>query len=235
LARSRPDKSAQAVESLLSEGQRAQASKDLFAAQAAAAEALRLSHQARDYARMAEAVGQLNVARQDIRRAAAKARRVTIIEGEIPSGAELKPGCYIVQPPRVGIDGRTLREIAAAARIPALVVVREPTTRSGLWPVVALGPVTVRTRIKPPAPTSSKPAKAEPKPTPAWVQGALDALATASLADVPGSPATVRVEALVERLGTVPESAELHEQLQRACLAAADELAAAAGKPLSKG
>lgn len=234
MARSRPDKSAQAVESLLTEGQRAQASKDLFAAQAAAAEALRVSHQARDYARMAEAVGQLKIARQDIRRAAVKARRVTIVQGEIPSGADLKPGCYVVQPPRVGIDGRTLREIAAAARVAALVVVREPTTRSGLWPVVALGPVTIRTRIKPPAGTS-KPAKGEPRPTPAWVQGALDALGSASLEDVPQAPAAGRVEALLERLGTVPESAELHDQLQQACLAAADELAAASGKPLSKG
>lgn len=234
MARSRPDKSAQVIESLLSDGQRARASGDLFAAQAAAAEALRLSHQGRDYDRMALAAEQLNAVRQDLRRAAAKTRRVTIVEGEVPSGADLKPGCYVVQPPRVGIDGRTLREIAAAAGVPALVVVREPTTRSGLWPVVALGPVTVRTRIKPPGAAGSKSRKTEPKPTPAWVQGALDALGEASLAGVPEAPATSRVESLAERLATVPESAVLHEELRDACLAAAEELAAAPNKSAGK-
>lgn len=231
MARPRSDKSVQAIASSLEKAEQALAAGEPFAAQAVASEAVRLSHQTRDFGRMARAVELLGAARQDIQRAATKSRRVTIIEDEVPGGAEIKPGCYLVQPPRVGVDGRALRELATAAGVPAVVIVREPTTRTGLWPVVALGPVTIRARVKPPA--GGKSAKAVPKPTPAWVQTAIEALAQAALETVPESPAAARVDALVERLGSIPESPTLHEALRDACLAAADEVAAASGKPLT--
>ena len=214
------------IDSLLRSGRRAQDRGDLFGAQRSLDQALQAAHQTEDYERMAEAVRALGQVREAIRESATKSRRVAVVDERIPQGRDLKPGCYLVQPPRVGVDGRTLRELAAAAGIPALVVVREPTTRAGLWPVVALGPITVRTRVKPPGAagkggTSGGVKKSAGKPTPTWMKGAIEALGEAAVEGAPQAPASVRVAALLERLGTVPESSILHETLHEACLAAA--------------
>lgn len=81
---------------------------------------------------------------------------VYLIDTGHPTPADLRPGCYLVQPPRVGLDGRVLRQALDDTEVPGLVVVREPTTRAGLWPLVALGPVTVRVHVPPPGPGSLK-------------------------------------------------------------------------------
>ena len=55
----------------------------------------------------------------------------------------VQPGCYLLKAPRcVGADGRAFREHADAKRVPALVLVHEPETRTKEWPIVAIGPVT---------------------------------------------------------------------------------------------
>lgn len=113
--------------------------------------ALAAAHRLHDYERMARILLPLQEARRHKRDTATDAGAVYVLTGPIPAPANLRPGCYLVEPPRVGMDGALLREALDAAEVPALVLTREPLTRTGLWPVVAHGPVTVRVRVPAPA------------------------------------------------------------------------------------
>jgi hypothetical protein len=156
---------------------------------------------------------------------------------------------YLLSPPRVGVDGRLMRETALRQEVPIVIIVREPTTKAGLWPIVAVGPVTVRARLAPPLPhpvptrsdTGSKnsrtPAKgpkaktpkeppgktgAHPVPTPEWMLLACEALGDAAIANVSPTLSPVsRVMALAERLEAVPDHEKLHQRLEEAAREAA--------------
>lgn len=115
-------------------------------------EALRRAHAIRDYDRLARLVLPLQEARRQKRDLALDTGEVYLVNGEMPDESRLRPGCYLVAPPRVGVDGRLLREAADRRHVPIVVTVREPTTRDGLWPIVAVGPTTLRTKVPPPPP-----------------------------------------------------------------------------------
>lgn len=123
-----------------------------FEAEQLCIEALRRSHAIRDYDRLARLVLPLQEARRQKRDLALDAGDVFLVNGEMPDESRLRPGCYLVAPPRVGVDGRLLREAADRRHVPIVVTVREPTTREGLWPIVAVGPTTIRTKVPPPPP-----------------------------------------------------------------------------------
>lgn len=113
--------------------------------------ALAAAHRALDYERMARILLPLQEARRHTRDLATDSGAVFVLSGPLPQAPSLRPGCYLLEPPRVGMDGALLRQALDAAEIPALVLTREPLTRSGLWPVVAHGPVTIRVRVPAPA------------------------------------------------------------------------------------
>jgi len=207
-------------------------------------EALELAHQQPDYERMARICLPLQEARRQKRDQAADSRRIFVVDDQLPAPDQLRAGCYLVKPPRVGLDGRMLREMCEKKDIPAIVITREPTTRTGFWPIVALGPITIRTRIgPPPAETrpTTKPRKkkatepVEPAPVSAatapsaddvlppveWFLAAAEVLGDAAIASVdPARPAYARVEDLLMRLGTVPDHEKLHQRLAEACMQA---------------
>lgn len=116
-----------------------------------AAEALRLAHAVRDYERMARIVMPLQEARRQKRLQAFDAGEVTEVSAPDTVGAaDLRAGCYLLLPPAcVGLDGRLLRDLANRERVPVIVLVREPLTMTGEWPIVAVGPVTLRVRVPP--------------------------------------------------------------------------------------
>ncbi len=121
----------------------------------------------------------------------------------------IESGCYLIAPPMVGADGRVLRERADAEGIPVLVVVREPTTRLGKWPVVMIGPATVRVRIDPPP---------NDEPTIDWLIGACDALGLEAIRQgLSDERPEVRLALLLERLATLHHHAELTEEIVRTC------------------
>ncbi len=60
------------------------------------------------------------------------------------------PGCYLLQPPMVGADAARFRALAREARVPVVVLAREPLTRASRWPVVSVGDVILRVRVEPP-------------------------------------------------------------------------------------
>lgn len=147
---SRADPVIARIDELMETASTALVARRYFDSERAAAEALALAFGHHDYERMARIVMPLLEARRQKRDAALDSGRVFVIREALPEAARMSPGCYLLVPPRVGLDGRLLRDQANAAGVPALVLVREPTTRTGHWPMVALGPVTVRARVTPP-------------------------------------------------------------------------------------
>lgn len=183
-------------------------------------EALRAAHSLHDFDRMARILMPLEETRRQKRLAALDAGRLETLQRLSPD-LKIKPGCYMLEPPDcVGVDGRALRDMANAQEVPILVVVREPLTRGGLWPLVAVGPVTIRVKTKP-----SKGL------TPEWFADALEALGDVSLEAVDWTaPADITVADLANRLETTPEHDLMHQRLADTCRAALKDLLDSGGK-----
>lgn len=210
----KPRKGASRVDALMERASTALTRSKYFECERLSVEALELAHASHDYERMARILLPLQEARRNRRLAAMDVGRVTILEEMPGEDDSIAPGCYLIQPPLVGADGRELRERAFAAEVPILVVVHEPKTRLGLWPIVMIGPVTVRERVDPP--------KHESKVDVAWLISASEALGDAAIADVePELPAPDRVVALLDRLHTIVDHEKLHQALTGACHEAA--------------
>jgi hypothetical protein len=225
------------IDSMMDQASRALVSRDYFAAERLASGALRRANQEQDYERMARILLPLQEARRQKRDLAIDTGQVTLVNDEIPQGRAITAGCYLISPPRVGVDGRILRESADEKRVPVVVVVREPTSRDGLWPLVAVGPVTVRTKVLPPKPAPVKPAKKPtkgkakpeeappevladiaPVPTTEWFLKVCEQLGDEAIMQVAATlPAAVRVAALLDRLEAHPNHEKLHQRLEEAC------------------
>ena len=222
------------IDAMIEQADKALVPRSYFAAERFAAGALRRAHHEGDFARMARAIMPLQESRRQKRDLAIDADHVAVIEGDLPQGADIQPGCYLVGPPRVGVDGRMLRDMADENRTPVVVVVREPPSREGLWPIVAVGPVTVRAKVPPPPPAPPAPppkkgkkSKPDAKPethngtaTPSvkWFIEVCEQLGDEAIAQVPATlPAAARVQELFERLEAHPNHEKLHQRLEAAC------------------
>lgn len=222
------------IDALMEQAGAALIKRRYFECERCAAAALRKAHAIGDHERMARILLPLQESRRLKRELAADTGKVFVIcEGELPQSGQIKSGCYLVAPPRVGVDGRAIREMADEAEIPVIVVVREPTTRDGLCPVVSIGPVTIRAKVPQPAPaaparkTSKKSAKPEVRPAGAtapqapgveWFLATNEALGDAAIALVPPNlPAANRVDLLLDRLEALPDHEKLHQRLMEAC------------------
>lgn len=203
-------------------------------------EALERAFIAADYERMSRILLPLEEARRQKRDLAFDTGDVQVVDGVVPTGRNLRPGCYLVSPPRVGIDGRLLREAANKKKIPTIIVVREPESRDGMWPVVSIGPVTIRTKVdRPPQSLEAngksntdtkrgKGAKAGvPKtspPAPEWFIKANEAIGDKALAGVDSASTPIsRVENLFKCLQAHPDHEKLHQALANACRDAAKQ------------
>jgi hypothetical protein len=210
--------------------------------------AIERCRRSRDWERLARAVLPLQEARRQMRQIAMDAGRVAVLERLPSRGEKVEPGFYLVEPPLIGLDARTFREMARGRRVPVLALAKEPTTASGQWPMVAVGgnlgaqamPVSVRVRVEPPAGlTGAKTiAGAGSVPDVAWVLATQEALGDAAIARVEegrkaGWPADHRVEDLLEYLDAVPD----HEKLLQGLAATAREAAAspASTRPRRRG
>ncbi len=123
--------------------------RDYFETERVCLQALRRAMAINDFDRVARIVLPLQEARRQRREMAVDSGAVFLVE-DGPAPERVLPGCYLFAPPRVGVEGRNLREVADKARVPVVVVVREPVTKDGLWPLVAVGGCTVRTKVTPP-------------------------------------------------------------------------------------
>lgn len=193
----------------MEQASQALARTDYWACERHAREALRLAHGARDFERMARIVLPLLEARRQKRQAAQDAKRVIVVTSMTElEGAPLKPGCYLLKPPGcVGADGRALLARADQESVPLMLVVHEPLSLSKDWPIVALGPTTIRARIEP----------AKAKPSVSWFLEALDALGESALASIDAASPPQRVDQLMACVEALADHEGLHQALADEC------------------
>jgi hypothetical protein len=187
-----------------------------FEADRVATQALYLARDEDEFERMAKIIPTLYEARQQRIDAAVDAERMTIVDEQFTERIELEPGCYLVRPPLVGADARRLRLLASSREIPVAVLCREPQTRAGLCPVVAISRgATIRTKVGPPADPDH--------PDIDWFLDAMDALGEEAVESVDAHLDSVkRIDALLPKLDAVPTYDGLHLTLEQACLEAHD-------------
>jgi hypothetical protein len=191
---------------------------DFFDAERKLEKAMGMLRSRQDWEGMAQTVEALLKARQGRRKKTMASRAaVRLVDEAIDETATVEPGRYLLQPPLVGADARRLRLQAKDQDVEVLVVCREPTTRLGEIPVVAIAPgATIRLRIDPP--------KSEAKPSASWFRSALEALGDEAVAmDRPDMEAAKRIDRLLALLDAVPDADAPHTRLIEACRTAATE------------
>jgi hypothetical protein len=222
---------ASVVDDLMERASKALLDADYFEVEKLAKKALATARKANDFERMARVLLPLQEARRQRRHEAADTGIRMVLTAR-PEKGVLLPGMYLVQPPLIGADARRIREEAEAARTPIVIVCREPMTRTGHWPVLAVGSGaltttrTFRTKITPPAGVEpretgmTRDAIHEP-PDAAWFQGANEALGDHAIAGVkPDEHPWWRVDDLMEALDALPDHEKLHQALAAACRSA---------------
>jgi len=156
----------------------------------------------------------LQEARRQRMQLALDSKKIVIVDEPSVEERKIEAKCYLVQPPLVGADARRMRLLALEREIPAMFLCREPKTQLGLCPVVAIGQVTVRTRIDPP--------KKWDKPDLAWYVAACEQLGDAAIETLDRTAEPARqVDALLERLDAVPDHEKLHQVFAEVCKEAA--------------
>jgi hypothetical protein len=209
------------------------AGADYFGAEKIASKALVQARSRDDFVRMARICLPLQEARRQIRVEAIDAGHIGVLSALPPRASDLVPGMYLVQPPLIGVEARAIRLTAHARRIPIVVVCREPMTRLGKWPVVAVGTgglvdtITLRVRVDPPADVEScatsatKDVCAAPPPA-GWFINALEALGDWVIADLRASdPPAHRVDDCLDALDAIPDHEKLLQRLAEECRGAA--------------
>jgi hypothetical protein len=224
------------IDQIMERASKALVRADYFVCERLASEALQRAMAVGDYERAARIALPLQESRRMIRDMAFDTRRVFVIDSSPPKGRDIRPGMYLIGPPRVGVEGRVLREDALSHDVPVIVLVREPTTREGLWPVVAVGPVTIRSKVAPPvAPrrrARSAAGLADAVPTPEWFINTCEHLGDVAISGVPvGAKGPMRVMALYDRLCALPDHEKLHQRFAEVALAVAKSARARPGRP----
>lgn len=207
-------KAGERTDELMERASRALAETKYFECECVAQDALELAFRNEDYERMARILMPLEECRRQIRMQAVDAGAQGILNDVPDEDFVPEPGCWMLEPPLVGADGRALRQRAIEAEHPVIIIVREPKTQLGAWPIVVIGPSTTRAYVSP----------AKGKPTAAWLLDASEALGDAALEGVdPDATAPRRVNALFDCLCTLRDHDKLHQELAKACQDAARE------------
>lgn len=205
-----------------------------FEAERFCKDALQKAYAEGDFERMSRILLPLQEARRQKRQLAIDSGRfIVLAESDMMMAMvqDILPGCYLFQPPLLGIDSRNFREEADARGVPTLVLCREPMTRDEQWPLVAVGQIALRTRVAPAAPLrrietgiTKDGYTGSPPPSASWFEAAAEALGDAAIAKVRmDDPAAWRVDDLMVALSVHPDHEKLHQRLEEACRQAALE------------
>jgi len=215
----RKSRAAEKIDAVMEEASAALARGEYFACESKASGALELAHASQDWDRMARILMPLEEARRQKRLEAADSgfvRRIDSVDELLELG-EIEAGCWLLEPLIVAAHGREFRARADAAGVPVIVIVREPETQLGEWPLATIGPVVVRARVAP-----------VEEPTPEWFLEAAEALGEEAIDSVEADlEPEARIDRLYERLQAVRDHDELHQALAEACREALRESAAA--------
>ncbi len=181
-----------------------------FEAERIAQKALELARREEDFGTLARIALPLQEARRQRIQQALGNKQLRLLETDISEEMPMTTGCYLVQPPSVGADARRLRLAALRREIAVAVICREPKTRTGLCPVVAIGQFTVRARIRPPANWE--------KPDHAWFVHAMEALGDSAIDMLDtGMELDRQIDFLLGALDAVPDHEKLHQVLAAKC------------------
>lgn len=222
------------IDRLMERASRALVGMQYFEAERFCKDALRRAHEAADYERMARICMPLQEARRQKRQLAVDSGFVMVFSDarQLRSvGHDIMPGCYLLQPPLLGVDARNLRDEADSIGVPVFVVCREPLTKEGKWPVVSIGRVSVRTRVDPPVPLMRDDKSVTrdayvgiPLPSTRWFEAAAEALGDWAISKLKfDEPAAWRVDDLMSYLEAHPDHEKLHQRLEEACRQAMTE------------
>lgn len=209
-----------AIDELMEQTSQALVSTDYFEAERLAIRALDRAWALHDFERMARIVLPLQEARRQKRHQAADAGACFVLRSMPARTQSLEPGCYLLEPPLLGIDGRTLRDLADRKKTPVIVTVREPLTKAGKWPIVAVGtgptmPTSFRAYVEPPQ---------ESPPTVPWFLSTNEALGDVAISRLEKSHlAAYHVDDLLHHLEALPDHEKLHQALETACRRAMKE------------
>jgi hypothetical protein len=202
------------VNTLMTKAQQALGRNHWFEAERLCAKALDMARAEGDFNLMARIALPLQEARRQRMQLAFDAKKLIVLDTTPAADFNLDVACYLIQPPLVGADARRLRLLALEREVPAMFLCREPRTQLGLCPVVAIGQVTIRTRIEPP--------RTWEKPTLAWYAEACEQLGDAAVETLDrGAELAKQVDALLERLDAFPDHEVLHQVLAEVCKEAA--------------
>jgi hypothetical protein len=204
-----------------------------FEAERLADRALHKAFEANDFARMARICLPLQEARRQKRQAAEDCGSVAVLSALSDLDGPFFPGMYLLQPPLIGADARTFRQEADAQHIATFVLTREPMSRDGLWPIVAVGgfggaDISIRVKVRPPfpvvrqetGPTRDDSARFGP-PSPEWFTQTAEALGDSyTLRLNSADPAAWRAHDLILAVDALPSHEKLHQELADACRAA---------------
>ncbi|MCC5823565.1 MAG: hypothetical protein LAT64_10495 [Phycisphaerales bacterium] len=224
--------SANAIDAMMERASQALASTEYFRAAELCLGALDLARRADDFGRMARICLPLQEARRWVRQEALDTGTVAVIARAEDLGDRPGPGCYLVQPPLIGVDARQIRQRAWAERIPVFVLCREPMTRDGQWPIVGVGERVARVRIDPP-PGVVRWAEGDPGPRPMagdrvteaihpdWFAAAGEALGDRAIVEAqasaePGDPPGWLVDDFLDYLEACPEHEKFLQALAQA-------------------
>ena len=209
------------IDELMERATHALTETEYFDAERLVMKALQLARQAGEFEQIARIALPLQEARrQRIILAFDACDEVTIVQQPVTEDTVIKPGCYIVQPMMVGADARRLRMKAFNDNVPVAVLCREPLSQMGLQPLVAIGEVTIRTKVRPP--------KNREQPSKEWFIDSMEALGDTALAEIdPALKNEKRIDAILHCLDAVPDHEKLHQALAEAARETARKLATA--------
>lgn len=232
-----PGATTHSIDDLMERASTALVRTDYFGAERLALRGLHKSVSTSDWERAARACMPLQEARRQKRLQAidavvGDASNMRVIS-EAQAAQKLQPGCYLVQPPLVALDGRRLRELANEREIPVFILTREPMTRAGQWPMAAvLGQLSIRTKVAPPAGVKPAPGgmslahptgdESASPPSIDWFVAAGEALGDSAIAKVNADdPPAHQAMDLLDFVDAFPDHEKLHQRLEDACRRAA--------------
>lgn len=211
------------IDSLMERASQALVRTEYFEAERMVSRALLAARRVLDFERMARMCLPLQEARRQKREQALDAGPVALVRSAADLPRPLCAGCYLLQPPMIGRDGRNVRETADRRGVPTCVLTREPLTRAGRWPIVGVGPLVVRTQVAPPfevvrVETSPSKDADDRVPPVEWFAATSESLGDAAIALLkPDDHPHYRVDDLLDYLDAHPEHEKLHQALERAC------------------
>ena len=233
---------ATAIDTLMERASQALIACDYFRTQELCTRALDKAIASSDFERCARAIMPLQEARRQLRQMATDEAELTKpathpvhVHRTLPSTSEvIAGGFHLLEPPLVGIDAANFRFAAQRARASIMVLVKEPTTKSGLWPIVGVGtgepfPAVVRVLVEPPNGFAGVKSMLDVDPSAvtrtdliAWMLATQERLGDAAIAKVKGEwSADHRVLDFAELFAAVPDHEKLAQAFAATCLEAA--------------